>query len=56
MVKLMHQKSTRIGFQWIHYQIDANPSENKNKISWQKPHTENKTGTKKHLRPNKISK
>ena len=41
---------------WIHYQTDVRPSEkNFIKHSWQKPHMENKTGTKEAYKPNKIS-
>ena len=43
-------------YQWIHYQIDTNPSKIKvSKHSWQRPHSDNKTGTEKAYRPNKIT-
>ena len=44
-------------YSWIHYQTNNNPSKVKfNKYFWQKPHLENKTGTKEAYRPNKITK
>ena len=44
-------------YSWIHYQTENNPSKVKtNKHFWQKPHLENKTGTKDAYRPNKITK
>ena len=43
-------------YQWMHYQIDTNPSKVKvAKHSWQTPHSDNKTGTEKAYRPNKIT-
>ena len=50
-------KITSDWFSWIHHITDRNPSEiRQKKYSWQKPHEENKTGTKKSYRPNKITK
>ena len=43
-------------YQWMHYQTNINPSETKiSKHPWQKPHSDNKTGTEKAYRPNKIT-
>ena len=43
-------------YQWMHYQTDINPSKTKVlKHSWQRPHSDNKTGTEKAYRPNKIT-
>ena len=43
-------------YQWMHYQIDTNPSKVKvSKHSWQRPHSDNKTGTEKAYRPHKIT-
>jgi len=43
-------------FSWIHYQTNTKPSEKEyKKHPWQKPHSENKTGTDDAYRPNKIS-
>ena len=43
-------------YQWMHYQIDTSPSKIKvSKHSWQRPHSDNKTGTEKAYRPNKIT-
>jgi|TARA_B100002051_G_C16719587_1_gene631519 NADH:ubiquinone oxidoreductase 17.2 kD subunit len=50
-------KITSDWYSWIHYTTNETPSEKKyKKHSWQKPHAENKTGTKESYRPNKISK
>ena len=41
----------------MHHIKDDNPMDKKiDKHSWQKPHLENKTGTKEAYKPNKISK
>ena len=43
-------------YSWIHYQSDSNPSNSLiNKHFWQKPHSENKTGSKDAYKPNKIT-
>ena len=43
-------------YQWMHYQTNSDPLKIKvSKYSWQKPHSDNKTGTKKAYRPNKIT-
>ena len=43
-------------YQWMHYQINSDPLKTKvSKYSWQKPHSDNKTGTKEAYRPNKIT-
>ena len=43
-------------YQWMHYQTNSNPATDKLlKYSWQKPHSENKTGTEKAYKPNKIT-
>ena len=43
-------------YSWMHHQTDVSPLDIKqNKYSWQKPHSENKTGTKEAYRPNKIT-
>ena len=50
-------KITSDWFSWIHHINNTIPGElNKNKHSWQKPHKDNKTGTKEAYKPNKISK
>ena len=50
-------KITSDWFSWIHYINNTIPGElNKKKHSWQKPHKDNKTGTKDAFKPNKISK
>ena len=42
-------KITSDWYSWIHYTTNETPSEKKyKKHSWQKPHAENKTGTKDH--------
>ena len=44
-------------FSWIHYQTDKIPSENpEKKHIWQKPHKDNKTGTRESYKPNTIDK
>ena len=43
-------------YQWMHYQTNSDPLKTKvSKHSWQKPHSDNKTGTEKAYRPNKIT-
>ena len=43
-------------YSWIHYQSDSNPSNSLiKKHFWQKPHSENKTGSKDAYKPNKIT-
>ena len=43
-------------YQWMHYQTNSDPLNTKvSKHSWQKPHSDNKTGTEKDYRPNKIT-
>ncbi len=50
-------KITSEWYLWMHHISDQNPSKKKiDKYSWQKPHMDNKTGTEKAYRPNKISK
>ena len=47
-------KITSDWFSWIHYTVNTIPTEKKiEKYSWQKPHIENKTGTKESYHPNK---
>tara|TARA_B100001029_G_C14891069_1_gene355448 strand:+ start:43 stop:396 length:354 start_codon:yes stop_codon:yes gene_type:complete len=43
-------------YSWIHYISHNIPNEKEKKFSWQKPHKDNKTGTKDSFKPNKISK
>tara|TARA_Y100000766_G_C18719780_1_gene513307 strand:- start:64 stop:423 length:360 start_codon:yes stop_codon:yes gene_type:complete len=55
--KINASKITTDWYSWIHFIKNTPPSEKKyNKHSWQKPHSENKTGTKESYRPNKIIK
>jgi len=50
-------KITSDWFSWIHHISNKTPIESqKEKFSWQKPHKENKTGTKEALKTNIISK
>ena len=50
-------KITSDWFSWIHHTTNKLPEEkDDNKYFWQKPHQENKTGTQKSYKPNKISK
>jgi len=50
-------KITSDWYLWIHHTIDKIPSQNENKkYSWQKDHSENKTGTKESYKPTKIKK
>ena len=42
---------------WMHHTIDKIPSNNEEKkYSWQKEHSENKTGTEQSYKPTKIKK
>ena len=50
-------KITSDWFSWMHHTTDKIPSNKKeNKFFWQKPHKDNKTGSKKAYKPNKIMK
>ena len=50
-------KITSDWYSWMHHIENQHPLEKKiKKYSWQKPHLENKTGTKNAYKPNKISK
>ena len=50
-------KITSDWFSWIHHTTNKVPSIKKeNKYFWQKPHKDNKTGSKKAYKPNKIMK
>tara|TARA_B100000941_G_C28041125_1_gene319719 strand:+ start:80 stop:436 length:357 start_codon:yes stop_codon:yes gene_type:complete len=50
-------KITSDWFSWIHHTTNNIPDKNKEKkYTWQKPHSENKTGTSDSYRPNRISK
>jgi len=50
-------KITSDWYSWIHHINEKNPLEKKiDKFAWQKPHEENRTGTSKAYKPNKISK
>ena len=50
-------KITSDWFSWMHHTTDKIPSNKKeNKFFWQKPHKDNKTGSQKAYRPNKIIK
>ena len=50
-------KITSDWFSWMHHITNIVPSEKElKKYSWQKPHKDNKTGTEKAYKPNKISK
>ena len=50
-------KITSDWFSWIHHTTNKIPSIKKeNKYFWQKPHKDNKTGSKKAYKPNKIMK
>ena len=48
-------KITSDWFLWMHHTIDKVPVEEK-KFSWQKPHAENKTGSKDAYKPIRIKK
>ena len=50
-------KITSDWFSWIHHITKASPIEKKlTRYQWQKPHSDNKTGTKDSYKPNKIEK
>tara|TARA_Y100001970_G_scaffold293933_1_gene444773 strand:+ start:4445 stop:4801 length:357 start_codon:yes stop_codon:yes gene_type:complete len=50
-------KITADWYSWIHNISNNTPKEkDTKKFSWQKPHKDNKTGTKDSFKPNKISK
>ena len=50
-------KITSEWYLWIHHTIDKIPNQTiEKKFSWQKKHTENKTGTKESYSPVKIKK
>ena len=50
-------KITTDWYLWIHGISNTIPLDNaQKKFSWQKPHKDNKTGTKDSFKPNKISK
>ena len=50
-------KITSSWYLWMHHTIDKVPDEkNEKKYSWQKDHSENKTGTKESYKPVKIAK
>ena len=55
--KVEASKITSDWFLWMHHTIDKIPNENDlKKFSWQKEHSENKTGTKERHKPTKIKK
>ena len=50
-------KITSDWFSWIHHITNNLPSDRKQKkYSWQKPHKDNKTGTRESYKPNTIDK
>ena len=50
-------KITSDWFSWMHHITDVIPSNKiEKKYSWQKPHQDNQTGSKKAYKPNKIIK
>tara|TARA_B100001121_G_C18611723_1_gene584779 strand:+ start:295 stop:654 length:360 start_codon:yes stop_codon:yes gene_type:complete len=50
-------KITSDWFSWMHHTTNKVPSSKKDdKYFWQKPHKDNKTGSQKAYKPNKISK
>ena len=49
-------KITADWFHWIHHTNDKIPDENVKKYSWQKGHSENKTGSSESFKPVKIKK
>ena len=49
-------KITSDWFMWMHHTVDKIPDMNEKKYLWQKPHSENKTGTKQSYKPIKIEK
>ena len=49
-------KITSDWFSWMHHTTNTIPSsQNRKKYFWQKPHKDNKTGSKKAYKPNKIT-
>ena len=49
-------KITSDWYLWIHHTIDKIPDEKEKKHTWQKKHSENKTGTLERYNPVKIKK
>ena len=49
-------KITSDWYLWIHHTIDNIPNYKDKKYSWQKKHSENKTGTSASYKPTKIKK
>ena len=49
-------KITSDWFLWMHHTIDKIPSQNEKKYIWQKPHSENKSGSENAYKPIKIKK
>ena len=55
--KVEATKITSEWYLWMHHTIDKIPEDkDKQKFSWQKEHTENKTGTANSYKPTKIKK
>ena len=53
---MKRQKNAADWFHWMHHTNDKIPSKNDMKYTWQKKHSENKTGTSKSYNPVKIKK
>ena len=49
-------KITSDWFLWMHHTIDKIPNKDEKKFSWQKKHSENKTGSMQSYKPVKIKK
>ena len=49
-------KITSDWYLWMHHTTDLVPTFKENKYSWQKKHSENKTGTSESYKPTKIKK
>ncbi len=49
-------KITSDWFLWMHHTVDKVPDSKEKKFSWQKKHSENKTGSKDSFQPTKIKK
>ncbi len=49
-------KITSDWFLWMHHTIDKIPVQNEKKYIWQKPHSENQSGSEKAYRPTKMKK
>ena len=47
-------KITSDWYLWMHHTINEVPNEENKKYLWQKPHSENLTGTENSYKPNKI--